>query len=68
MVKDMISGVVDTVAGVAVGINEGVENVVDMIPFIGEPFVDKFWDPATDFVGKIAIAPFKVLGLTKKFR
>jgi len=68
MVKDVISGVVDTVGTVAVTANEGLENFVDMIPVIGEPFVDKFWSPATDIVGKIAVMPFRLLGLTKKFR
>ena len=68
MVKDIIAGVVDTVGTVAVTANEGLENIVDNIPVVGEMFVDKLWSPATDMVGKLAIAPFKILGLTKKFR
>jgi len=68
MVKDIIAGVVDTVGGVVVGINEGLENVIDMIPVVGEPFVDKLMDPATDMIGKLLIMPFKMFGLTKKFR
>lgn len=68
MLKDAISGVVDTVGTVAVSLNEGLENVVDMIPVIGEPFVDKIWSPATDMVGMVIVLPFKLLGLTKKFR
>lgn len=68
MVKDIVAGVVDTVASVAVTANEGIENVVDNIPVVGEMFVDKLWSPATDLAGKVIMMPFKLLGLTKKFR
>ena len=68
MVKDIIAGVVDTVGTVAITANEGLENIVDNIPVVGETFVDKLWSPATDMVGKVVILPFKLLGLTKKFR
>jgi len=68
MVKPIITMAVDTVGGLVAAGNEAVENVVEMVPGIGEPFVDKVWSPATDLVGKLIMTPFKMLGLTKKFR
>jgi hypothetical protein len=67
MPKPLITALVDTAGSLVVNANEAVENVVEMVPG-GDMFVDKLWSPVTDLVGRIAITPARLLGLTKKFR
>jgi len=64
---NILGKVVDGVAGVVVSGNDMLEDVVDEIPVVGDVFVDKVWSPATALIGKVAYAPFKMLGLGKRY-
>ena len=64
---NVLSKVVDGAAGIAVSVNDTVEDVVDELPGIGKPFVDKLWSPATTIIGKAVYAPFKFFGIGKRY-
>lgn len=67
MVKDIIAKAVDGAAAVVISANDFVEDIVDEIPMVGVPLVEKVWSPITGLIGMIAYAPFKFLGLGKRY-